>query len=231
MKNQTASTEIDILFLLRKLWNKKFLITLVAVFFATLALLASLFLLKPTYTAKTSFYVGNQKPQGELITAQDLQAGDYLVKDYKEIIVSKDVRQQVVEEEKLSITADELLSKMRVDLPVNTRILNIYVNDSNAKEAARLANALRVVASEKIKEVTKVDNVKEVDPAEVPTRPSSPNTKRNVIFAFIFGAGLTVALILIVEVLDDRIKRVEDVEEVLGIPLLGVVPNTDKMNK
>ena len=55
MKEQNPSMEIDVLLLLKKLWSKKFLITLVAVFFATIALLVSLFLIKPTYTSTTSF--------------------------------------------------------------------------------------------------------------------------------------------------------------------------------
>lgn len=229
MKNQTETVELDLFFLMKKLWQKKFLISFTAMLFATVTLLVSMFLIKPIYTAKTSFYVGNQKQQGEMITAQDLQAGDYLAKDYKEIIFSKDVRQQVIEDEKLSITADDLLNKMRVDLPVNTRILNIYASDSDAKEAARLANALRVAASEKIKLVTKVDNVNEVDPAEAPTSPSSPNIKRNTLIAFLLGGMVAVVTVLLVEVLDDRVKRAEDIEEVLGYPLLGVVPHADKM--
>lgn len=230
MKEQNPSMEIDVLLLLKKLWSKKFLITLVAVFFATIALLISLFLIKPTYTSTTSFYVGNQKAAAEnALTAQDLQAGDYLVKDYKEIISSKDVRQQVIEEEGLSITADELLSKLTVEIPTNTRIISISVSDEDPKEAARIANAIRVIASEKIKAVTKVDNVEEVDPAEAPTEPSSPNIKRNVALGFLIGGFIAVATVLVREILDDRIKRPEDIEEILGMPLIGMVPNTDKL--
>lgn len=230
MKEQNPSMEIDVLLLLKKLWSKKFLITLVAVFFATIALLVSLFLIKPTYTSTTSFYVGNQKAAAEnALTAQDLQAGSYLVKDYKEIITSKDVSQQVIDEEKLTMSAEELLEKMTVDIPVDTRIISINVEDGDPREAARIANALRVVSSEKIKAVTKVDNVEEVEPAEAPTEPSSPNIKRNVALGFLIGGFLTVATILVREVLDDRIKRPEDIEEVLGLPLIGVVPNTDKL--
>ena len=230
MKEQNPSMEIDVLLLLKKLWSKKFLITLVAVFFATIALLVSLFLIKPTYTSTTSFYVGNQKAAAEnALTAQDLQAGSYLVKDYKEIITTKDVSQQVIDEEKLTMSAEELLEKMTVDIPVDTRIISINVEDGDPREAARIANALRVVSSEKIKAVTKVDNVEEVDPAEAPTEPSSPNIKRNVALGFLIGGFLAVATILVREVLDDRIKRPEDIEEVLGLPLIGVVPNTDKL--
>lgn len=229
MKNQNTSIEIDVLALLNKLWNKKFLITLIAVFTASIMLLVSLFLMTPSYTSTTSFYVGNQKSAGENLTAQDLQAGDYLVRDYKEIITSKDVRQQVIKKEKLSLSADELLKKINVSIPANTRIITISVEDINPNKAAKLANAVRIAASDKIKDVTKVDNVEEVDPAEAPDKPSSPNIKRNVVLGFLLGGFIAVASILVGEALDDRVKRPEDVEEVLGIPLLGIVPNADKM--
>ena len=38
-----------------------------------------------------------------------------------------------------------------------------------------------------------------------------------------------VVLLVVVEVLDDRVKRPEDVEELMGLPLLGVVPDIKKL--
>ena len=163
------------------------------------------------------------------MTNSDLQAGSYLVKDYREIILSQNVLSQAIEELKLDMTPAELSKKISVSVPTDTRILSITAKDGNPKEAARIANGLRNVAAEKIIAVTKVSDVTTLDEAEVPQSPSSPNIRRNVLLGFIAGAGLMVVLMVVVEVLDDRVKRPEDIEELMGLTLLGIVPDIKKL--
>lgn len=228
MDNTQTQMEIDVLLLLKKLWQKKFMISLMAIFVASLALSVSLFLLKPVYTSTTKIYVVNQKDNAS-ITTQDLQAGDYLVKDYREILTSKDVLSTVVEQAGLEMTAEALLAKISVSVPTNTRIISISVRDLDPSEATRLANTIREVGAEKIKQITKVDEVTTLENAEEPTSPSSPNIKRNTILGGLIGGFLATVLVLVRELLDDRVKRPEDVEETLGLPLLGIVPEMSKL--
>ena len=77
--------------------------------------------------------------------------------------------------------------------------------------------------------MTKVSDVTTLDEAEVPQSPSSPNIRRNVLLGFIAGADLMVVLMVVVEVLDDRVKRPEDIEELMGLTLLGIVPDIKKL--
>ena len=173
--------------------------------------------------------VSRQNQDNNALTNSDLQAGSYLVKDYREIILSQNVLSQAIEELKLDMTPAELSKKISVSVPTDTRILSITAKDGNPKEAARIANGLRNVAAEKIIAVTKVSDVTTLDEAEVPQSPSSPNIRRNVLLGFIAGAGLMVVLMVVVEVLDDRVKRPEDIEELMGLTLLGVVPDIKKL--
>ncbi|MGZ7234560.1 capsular biosynthesis protein CpsC, partial [Streptococcus pyogenes] len=80
------------------------------------------------------------------------------------------------------------------------------------------------VAAEKIKVVTKVEDVTTIEEAKLPNSPSSPNIKRNVLLGAMIGGFIAMALVLLLEVLDDRVRRPEDIEEVLGLVLIGVVP-------
>lgn len=228
MKNQDSNVfEIDILFLLKTLFRKKFLILVVALATAGIGLVYSLFIAKPTYDSTTRIYVVTQSSQGVPgITNQDLQAGTYLVQDYKEIILSQDVLREVSNELDLK---DKLESKIRVEIPVDTRIVSITVRDTDAEEAARIANHVRQTAAQKIIDVTKVSDVTTLEEAIPATKPSTPNTKRNVLLGFVAGATLVMAIILFKEVMDDRVKRPEDIEEMMGIPLLGVVPAIEKV--
>lgn len=225
--NDNASIEIDVLYLLRKLWSRKFFIIFIALVVGTIALLGSVFLIKPKYTSTTRIYVVSRT--ADSITNQDLQAGSYLVKDYQEVITSNEVLSSVIDKEKLSLTPNELSSMISVTIPTDTRVIAISVEDDNAQEATTIANTVREVAAEKIKAVTKVDDVTTLEAAEVPKEPSSPNIKRNTLIGVIAGGGLAVISIIILEVLDDRVRRPEDIEDVLGLPLLGIVPDIDKL--
>lgn len=225
--NDNASIEIDVLYLLRKLWSRKFFIIFIALVVGTIALLGSVFLIKPKYTSTTRIYVVSRT--ADSITNQDLQAGSYLVKDYQEVITSNEVLSSVIDKEKLSLTPKELSSMISVTIPTDTRVISISVEDDNAQEATTIANTVREVAAEKIKAVTKVDDVTTLEAAEVPKEPSSPNIKRNTLIGVIAGGGLAVISIIILEVLDDRVRRPEDIEDVLGLPLLGIVPDIDKL--
>ena len=231
MNNQeNQAVEIDVFATLKVLWKRKFSIILVALVFAIAAFGYSAFLAKKEYQSTSRIYVvSRQNQDNNALTNSDLQAGSYLVKDYREIILSQNVLSQAIEELKLDMTPAELSKKINVSVPTDTRILSITAKDGDPKEAARIANGLRNVAAEKITSVTKVSDVTTLDEAEVPQSPSSPNIKRNVLLGFVAGAGLMVVLLVVVEVLDDRVKKPEDVEELMGLPLLGVVPDIKKL--
>ena len=107
--------------------------------------------------------------------------------------------------------------------------MSITASDPDPQEAARIANGLKDVAAEKIIAVTKVSDVTTLDEAVVPQNPSSPNIKRNVVIGFVLGGVLISILVILSEVLDDRVKKPEDIEEVMGITLLGVIPNVKKL--
>lgn len=231
MNNQeNQAVEIDVFAMLKTLWKRKFSIVLVALVFAIAAFGYSAFLAKKEYQSTSRIYVvSRQNQDNNALTNSDLQAGSYLVKDYREIILSQNVLSQAIEELKLDLTPAELSKKISVSVPTDTRILSITAKDGDPKEAARIANGLRNVAAEKIIAVTKVSDVTTLDEAEVPQSPSSPNIRHNVLLGFIAGAGLMVVLMVVVEVLDDRVKRPEDVEELMGLTLLGIVPDIKKL--
>ncbi|VOG45340.1 capsular polysaccharide biosynthesis protein Cap5A [Streptococcus pneumoniae] len=229
MKEQNT-IEIDVFQLFKTLWQRKLMILLVALVTSAGAFAYSTFIVKPEYTSTTRIYVVNRN-QGDKtgLTNQDLQAGTYLVKDYREIILSQDALEKVATNLKLDMPAKTLASKVQVAVPADTRIVSISVKDKQPEEASRIANSLREVAAEKIVAVTRVSDVTTLEEARPATTPSSPNVRRNSLFGFLGGAVVTVIAVLLIELLDTRVKRPEDVEDVLKIPLLGLVPDFDKM--
>lgn len=229
MKEQ-EKFEIDVFQLVKVLWKRKFVIVLTAIIAGLAAFAYSSFVIKPQYTSTTRIYVVNRNQADKPgLTNQDLQAGAYLVKDYREIILSQDVLEKVVADQKLTMDAKTLGKKVSVTVPADTRIVSISVRDGKPEEASRIANALREAAAQKIISVTRVSDVTTLEEARPATSPSSPNIRRNTMMATIAGVGFVTVIVLLVELLDDRVKRPEDIEEVMHISLLGVIPNLEKL--
>jgi len=230
MMKEQEKFEIDVFQLVKVLWKRKFLIVLTAIIAGLAAFAYSSFVIKPQYTSTTRIYVVNRNQADKPgLTNQDLQAGAYLVKDYREIILSQDVLDKVVKDQSLTIDARTLGKKISVTVPAETRIVTISVRDGNPEEASRIANALREVAAQKIISVTRVSDVTTLEEARPATSPSSPNIRRNTMMATIAGVGFVTVIVLLVELLDDRVKRPEDIEEVMHLSLLGVIPNLEKL--
>jgi len=230
MDNQEKDfVQIDIMLLLRRIWSQKLIIVLTTLVFTAGALMYSLFIATPKYNSTTRVYVVNQKKDNQAITTQDVQLGTLLVKDYKEIILSNSVMSDVVAKNKLQITPGELAKKISVDAPKDTRIISITVTDKDPQKARDLANAVREVSADKIKEVTKIEDVTTLEQAEAALTPSSPNVFKNSVLAALLGFILAVGGVVLIELMDDRIKRPEDIEEVMHLSLLGVIPNLEKL--
>ena len=227
MDNQEKDLiQLDIMLLLRRIWEKKVLIVLVTLLFTAASLAYSIFLVTPQYSSTTKVYVVNQKKDDKAITTQDVQLGSLLVKDYKEIILSNKVMEDSAEKSGTEITARQLAGKVSVDAPKDTRIISITVRDKDPQVASDLANTVKEVSADQIKEVTKIDDVTTLEEAKAATSPSSPNIPKNGILATALGFILAVAGVVLFELLDDRVKRAEDIEEAMGLVLLGVVPDT-----
>lgn len=229
MKEQNT-IEIDVFQLVKSLWKRKLMILIVALVTGAGAFAYSTFIVKPKYTSTTRIYVVNRN-QGDKsgLTNQDLQAGSYLVKDYREIILSQDVLEEVVSDLKLDLTPKGLANKIKVTVPVDTRIVSVSVNDRVPEEASRIANSLREVAAQKIISITRVSDVTTLEEARPAISPSSPDIKRNTLIGFLAGVIGTSVIVLLLGLLDTRVKRPEDIEDTLQMTLLGVVPNLDKL--
>ena len=228
MDNQEKDLiQLDIMLLLIRIWEKKVLIVLVTLLFTVASLAVSIFVITPQYSSTTKVYVVNQtKDEKKAITTQDVQLGSLLVKDYREIILSNKVMEDAAEKSGTGLTAKELAKKVSVEAPKDTRIISITVQDKDPQVASDLANTVKEISADQIKEVTKIDDVTTLEEAKAATSPSSPNILKNGVLATALGFILAVAGVVLFELLDDRVKRAEDIEETMGLVLLGVVPDT-----
>ena len=213
MENREDIIDIDPVLILKRVLKYVWVILTAGIVFGIAAYMWSTIMVVPKYKSSTKVYVLNNNINEKKLTTQDFQIGNYLLKDYKEIILSSKVLERVIEKNGIQMSLGDLRSKIEVKIPQDTRILTITVEDTDSKRAADLANAVRDEAFLEIKEITKEESVNILEKAQESKTPSSPDIRKNTIMAIGIGILLSLAVVVLKEVLDDRVKKQEDIEE------------------
>ncbi|WP_235680182.1 YveK family protein [Paenibacillus albicereus] len=215
------------LFIIRKrLW----MIAAIVVISGSLAATYSYWYAKPQYEASAKLLVGQVKDGGGLMSSLDLNlinSNIQLIKTYKEIIKTPRIMQIVAEEyPQLNQTAGELAGKVTVSSVNDTQVMSVTARDGSYESAARIVNAVSVVFSNEIPKLLQVDNVSILNQADpqASAAPVAPNAKLNIAMALALSLLAALGLAFLLEYLDDTIKTEEDVAEVLGLPVLTVIP-------
>lgn len=233
MGNQSGNDtiEVDLLEIINILWSRFWIIVGAGLLAAVIGLVVSKFLLTPIYESTTKIYILN-KSENTTVTYSDVQMGTQLTKDYAELINSRYVLETVIEQLSLSeIEYKELLKKVSVNTPTDTRIVSITVTDTDPQQAQDIANCIREVAGAHIQNVMDIDAVNVVEEANFPTIKAGPSVVKWTAAGGVLGAFLVCAVILIHYLLDDTIKSSEDVEKYLGLSTLALIPITPDENE
>lgn len=97
MENKEDMIDIDPILILKRVLKYLWIIVLVGFVFGIIAFLWSSIMITPKYKSSTKVYVLNNNLANKKLTTQDFQIGNYLLKDYKEIILSSKVLERVIE--------------------------------------------------------------------------------------------------------------------------------------
>ena len=216
---------IDLMELFSALWAKKTIIILSAIFMALVAFVGTKMFVTPKYTSVTKLYVmAKNDDSSASATYSELQSGSMLTKDYMELVKSRPVLEKTISKLKLDVTPEELAGMITTETPTDTRIMSISVTDDDPKEAKQIADTLRKAVSVQITEIMNADSVNTVEEGNLPTSPSSPNVKKNMMLGAMLGLVISMGFVVLIFLLDDTVKTPDDVEKYLGLNVLVSIP-------
>lgn len=196
-----------------------------------IAAIISFYVITPMYQATTQILVNQQSSQSQQVTTSEIQTNLQLINTYSEIIKSPAILDIVNAELDLELTASQLASKITVSNANNSQILAVSVQDENHAVATDIVNTIATVFQKEITTLMNVDNVNILSPAMHSENPSpvSPNKVLNMAIAAVLGLMIGVGLAFLLEYLDTTIKSEKDVEDLLELPVIGLVsPITEK---
>jgi len=207
-------------------------LTIVAV---SIAIVLSFYILTPIYQAQTQILVNQKGSSEEVYSWTQMETDLQLINTYNDIIQSPVILNKVIEELKLDTTHEQLITQITLSSESESKVLKIEVQDPDPEQAANIANVTAEVFKEEIPSLMNVNNINILAPAKVSENPIpvKPNKTLNIAIGAVIGIMLGIGLAFLLEILDTTIKDEKDVEEILGIPIIGLVGSIplEKVNK
>ncbi|OLO42353.1 capsular biosynthesis protein [Alkalihalophilus pseudofirmus] len=187
--------------------------------------LVSYLLLTPIYQSSTQILINQSNSDVQNITQSDLRTNIELINTYNVIMKSPVILEKVIAELDLNSSVGALNSNVTVGSAQNSQVVAITVQNEDPAIAANIANTIASVFEREIVNIMNVDNVSILSVAQIADNPSpiKPNPTLNMAIAFVVGLMTAVGLAFLLEYLDTTVKTEQDIEKLLGLPVIGVV--------
>lgn len=176
-----------------------------------------------TYAASVSMYVLTLSSENQSSLSTDLSASQMLANDVAELIQSDRILTQTASA--LNMQETELAEyDLQVTSSTTTRLITLTVTGENASAAAAIANGIATTTDEVAQEIMDIEAINVIDKAAVPDAPSGPPRMMYTAVAFLAGLFLAIAIVVLMDMLNMRVRKPEEIEELLGVPVIGRIP-------
>ncbi len=222
MEEEVSLVEIGQVLL--KHWKLLFFLPLIA---GAIAYGVSTYLIEPEYSSTSSLIVMpfTETTEGTGVVRHDIDSTRQVVHSCKELTLSLASMQRVIGDLNLPYTASELRGKISINVG---DVTTVTVRNKIPQRAFIIAEHVTLVFMEYLTESARLENIQQLDPAQLPTSPDTPRVNLNVSVALILGFMIGVALSFLFEHLDNTIKTSEHVEKFIGVPVLGAIPEFEQ---
>ncbi len=227
------TNEISISDLINILKSRWISLLVVGILVAAISFAYSSFFIVPQYRATAQMFVDTRRESSDgkdtYIQSSHITAAKELASTYVYIIKTNTVLNAVINDLGLDMSYSALSSKISVSVVDETQILKVNVTDENKDRALKIAQKLVELTPTIIN--AKIDSGKLIlidDPA-VSKNPVSPNIANNTLIGFLVGVVALYTFYIVSYLLDNKIKSVDDIQRVLDLPVLGVIPSLEKI--
>lgn len=165
------------------------------------------------------------------VTSNELLMNEKLVATYSQIVKSRRVLDQVIDELNLKDTVNELAERIEVTSVSETSIIKITVSDRSNKRAVRIVNEIADVFKNEVTEIYNLENVSVIDEAIVEDSPYNVNVIKQMLIFALVGIVLSCGIIFIMFYFDNTIKSKNEIEDKLKLAVLGEIPTAKKLTK
>lgn len=185
----------------------------------------SIVLKTPMYVSTTSLTLAGVDSEQATLTTNDVTFNSKMLATYQEVITSRKVLEQVIDNLKLNKSVGELASNISIKNVTDSIVLKISVTDENRTVAKDVANEVARVFGNEIQDMYHIKNVIILDKAIVADNPYNLNYGKSVIMSVGVGFFLALMVLFLLFYFDNTIKSVEQVEGRAEMIVLGAIPD------
>lgn len=212
--------EINLVDLLNYLLKRWYIIILSVIIFMFGTFIYSKYVKVPLYESNTSLVL--TKTNDTVITQNDLVMNQKLVYTYSELIKSKLVLNQVINNLHLDMKLGELTSEISVTSIENTEMIRIIVKDDNKVRSYKIANEIARVFCNEVINIYEINNVSIIDRAVLPKKPCNTTLKHDMLLGFAGGLFVSCAILFVIFYFDDTVKSSSEFDDI-SLPIVGKV--------
>lgn len=223
----------DYLRMLRRGWPVVVLVTTIFVGIAA----GYLVLAPKRYEATTVLFVSAANPKSISELQQSAQFSGTAAITYAEIIDSGTVLGPVAERLRPQMAVDDLDDMVDSTVREETTLIDITVSGRGPRQVATIANAVGQSAVRIIPELEEAPSgrelvrIQQIRHAVEPTRAASHDVRRIIALGFVVGLCVGLAVTIVAQTLDSRIRHVEEVGQLADVPLLAAVPRLTRSQR
>ena len=182
--------------------------------------------IEPVYQANTKIFIGKETTEqsDEKYNNNDVQMYQQLLKTYAELIKTNDLIEDSISQQNYDIKSTDILKKLSVTPKADTQILEISYKN---KDKVLARNILSLITDELMSESSRLipnGKIEVVETVRIPEKPASPNKKLIVILGFSIGILITIGVVFLKNFISDQFKDNDEIEEILSMPVIGMIP-------
>lgn len=201
---------------------------IISITFATtlISAILSFFVLSPIYEAKISIIIGRSEAAEASMKTDynDVMMFQKLSKTYAEIAKSNVVAEKTINDLGLNVNTVDYLKGLTVTPQPDTQIIVLRYQSKDAIEAAKIINKHASNFIQESKRFYPDGNIQIIDVAKVPESPVKPKPMLNIAIAFVLGVMISFGLVFVLEYMDTTVKSEEEIEKLLDLPVIGIIP-------
>lgn len=230
--------EIDLMELIQVLLKKWWLLAGLFVIGVIIANYYSSNFTVPVYQAEATVFMGKEpvddEEEGEAynkITISMFQVTSQLVNDYEQMLKTRQVAEPIIKKINLNMSVEAFTNSLYITPVVESRFAKVGFVHPDAQVSAEVANELSKQLSVVAKEIVGFDNISVKDKAITPVSPIGPRRLMNAAIAGFVGLIIGFLIIIVQLLMNDTIKKEEDIERLFGLPVLAVIPKSKREDK
>jgi capsular polysaccharide biosynthesis protein len=204
-------------------------LSIILVFFFASWLYATSYIV-PVYSSSARLYIIDQNTPA--LSTAEIAVSTYLAKDFEVIITDNVILDKVAAELGFKYSTGQIKRFISVTNIQNTRIIELNVVSPSAEDSKHIVDAICDIVKDEITEIIGVDRISIISKSRPTNKPIFTQRIKTVFYSVILGFVLSLMIIAILVVTNNKISNAQDVEDILNLNVLATIPyNQNKRAK